>query len=75
MNRLSVFENRVLRRVFLPKKNEVTGGWIKFHNELHTLHSTPNGIRMLKSRRMKWAGNVARMRGDEKYVQNFGWIS
>jgi hypothetical protein len=55
-----VFENRVLRRIFGPKVNEVTGDWRKPHNEeLHKLHSSPNIIRMIKSRRMKWAGHVA----------------
>jgi hypothetical protein len=57
-----VFENRVLRRTFDPKRDEVTGDWIKLHNEeLHNLYSSPNRIRMIKSRRMRWAGHVARM--------------
>jgi hypothetical protein len=62
-HRLRVFENRVLRRIFGPKKDEVTGGWRKLHNvELHNLHSSPNIIRMIKSRRMRWmGGNVACM--------------
>jgi hypothetical protein len=55
-----VFENRVLRRIFGPKRDEVTGGLKKLHNEeLHNLYSSPNIIRMIKSRRMRWAGNVA----------------
>jgi hypothetical protein len=55
-----VFENRVLRRIFGPKRDEVTGGWRKLHNEeLQNLYSSPNIIRMIKSRRMKWAGHVA----------------
>jgi hypothetical protein len=55
-----VFENRVLRRIFGPKRNEVTGEWQKLHNEeLHNLYSAPNIIRMIKSRRMRWAGHVA----------------
>jgi hypothetical protein len=59
-----VFENRVLRRIFGPKRDEVTGEWRKFHNEeLHNLYSSPD-IRQVKSRRMKWAGHVARM-GEE----------
>ena len=59
--RLSVFENRVLRRVFGPKRDEVTGEWRKLHNELRDLYSLPNIVRVVKSRRMRWAGHVARM--------------
>jgi hypothetical protein len=52
----------VLRRIFRLKRDEVTGGWRKLHNEeLHNLHSSSSIIRMIKSRRMKWAGHVARM--------------
>jgi hypothetical protein len=55
-----VFENRVLRRIFGPKRNEVTGEWKKLHNkELHDLYSSPSIIRVIKSRRMRWAGHVA----------------
>jgi hypothetical protein len=58
-----VFENRVLRRIFGPKRDEVTGEWRKFHNEeLHILYSSPNVIRQMKSRRMRWVGHVAHMR-------------
>jgi hypothetical protein len=58
-----VFENRELRRTFGLKRDEVTGDWRKLHNEeLHKLYSTPNIIRMINSRRMRWAGHVARMR-------------
>jgi hypothetical protein len=61
-HRLRVFENRVLRRIFGPKRDEVTGGWRQLHNEeLHKLYSSPSIIRMIKSRRMRWAGHVARM--------------
>jgi hypothetical protein len=64
-HRLRVFENEVLRRIFGPKKDEVTGEWRKFHNEeLHNLYSSPDIIRQVKSRRMWWAGHVARM-GEE----------
>jgi hypothetical protein len=60
---LRVFENRVLRRIFGPKRDEVTGGWKKLHNEeLHGLYSSSSIVRVIKARRMKWAGHVARMR-------------
>src|SRR5215469_4290219 len=60
--RLSVFENRVLRRVFGPKRDEVTGEWRKLCNEeLRDLYSLPDIVRVVKSRRMRWAGHVARM--------------
>ena len=63
--RLRVFENRVLRRVFGPKRDEVTGEWRKLHNEeLNDLYSLPNIVRVVKSRRMRWAGHVARMGED-----------
>jgi hypothetical protein len=59
-HRLRVFENRMLRRIFGPKRDEVTGGWRKLYNEeLHDLYSTPNIIRMIKLRRVRWAGHVA----------------
>jgi hypothetical protein len=57
-----VFENRVLRRIFGPRRGEVTGDWRKLHDEeLHSLYSSPHIIRMIKSRRMRWAGQVTRM--------------
>jgi hypothetical protein len=56
-----MFENRVLRRIFVPNRDEVTGGWRKLHNEeLHNLFSSPSIIRTIKSRRMRCAGHVAR---------------
>jgi hypothetical protein len=58
--RLRVFEDRVLR-IFGLKRDEVMGGWRKLHSELHNLYSLPSIIRMIKSRRMRWAGNVSRM--------------
>jgi hypothetical protein len=59
---LRVFENRVLRGIFGPKRDEMTGGWRKLHNEdVHNLYSSPNKIRMIKSRRMRWTMYVARM--------------
>jgi PAS domain-containing protein len=60
--RLRVFENRVFRRVFGSKRDEVTGKWRKLHNEeLSDLYSLPNIARVVKSRRMRWAGHVARV--------------
>jgi hypothetical protein len=57
-----VFENRVLRRIFGPKRDEVTGEWRKLHRgELHNLYSPPDIIRQIKSRRMRWGGQVARV--------------
>jgi hypothetical protein len=58
---LRVFENRVLRKIFGPKREE-DGSWREFHNdELHSLYSSPNIVRVIKSRRMRWAGHVASM--------------
>jgi hypothetical protein len=55
-------ENRVLRRIFAPRRNEVTGEWRKLHNEeLHDFYSSPSMLRIMKSRRMRWAGHVTRM--------------
>jgi len=69
--RLSVFGNRVLRRIFGPKRDEVIGEWIKLHNEdLNDLYCSPN-ILVIKSRRMNWAGRLARM-GGEAY-KGFCW--
>jgi hypothetical protein len=63
-----VFENRVLMRIFRPKRDRVTGGWRNLHNEeLHKLYSSPSIIRIIKSRRMRWAGHVARM-GEKRKV-------
>jgi hypothetical protein len=59
--------NRVLRRIFGPKRDEVTGEWRKLHNkEVHDLNSSPSIIRIIKSKRMRWAGHVARMGGEEE---------
>jgi hypothetical protein len=61
--RLRVFENRVLRRIFGPKRDEVTGEWRRLHNEaLYALYSSPNIIRVIKSRKVKLTGHIARMR-------------
>ena len=66
--RLRGFENRMLRKVFGRKRDEVTGEWRKLHNEeLNDLYSLPNIVRVVKSRRMRWAGHVARM-GEDRGV-------
>jgi hypothetical protein len=56
---LKVFENRMLRQIFGPKRDAVTGGWRKLHDEFHNLYSSPNIIRMMKSRMMRWMGHIA----------------
>jgi PAS domain-containing protein len=67
-HRLEVFENRVLRRIFGSKRDEVIGGGRKLYNEeLHDLYSSPSIIRIIKSRRMRWARHVARM-GEKRNV-------
>ena len=66
--KLRVFENMVLRRIFGPRRDEVTGEWRRWHNEeLNDLYSSPNTVWVIKSRRMRWAGHVARM-GEERGV-------
>ena len=66
--KLRVFENMVLRRIFVPRRDEVTGEWRILHNEkLNDLYSSPNIAQVINSRRMKWAGHVALM-GEEKGV-------
>jgi hypothetical protein len=63
-----VFENRVLRRIFGPKRDE-DGSWRKLYNdEIHSLYSSPNIVRMIKSRRMRWAGHMARMGRGEVFT-------
>jgi hypothetical protein len=64
-----VFANRVWRRIFGPKRDVVTGVCRKLHNEeLHKLYPSPSIIRIIKSRRMRWAGHVARMGGEEECI-------
>jgi len=71
--RLRVFENRELMRIFGPKRDEVTGEWKKLHNEeLNNLHSSPNIVRVIKSRSMRWVGHVARM-GEGRGVYRVWW--
>ena len=66
--KLRVFENMVLRRIFGPRRDEVRGEWRRLHNEeLNDLYSSPNNVRLIKSRRMRWAGHVARM-GEERVL-------
>jgi hypothetical protein len=66
-----VIENRVLKRIFGPKRDEVTGEWRKLHNEeLNGLYTLPNIVRVIKSRRMRWVGHVARM-GEGRVVYRF----
>jgi hypothetical protein len=69
--RLRVFESRVMRRIFRPKRDEVTGEWRKLHNEeLNNLYSSPSIVRVIRARRMRWAGYVACI-GDSRGVYRF----
>jgi len=69
--RLRAFENRVLRRIFESKRDKVE--WRKLHDEeLKVLYSSPNIVRVIKSRRMRWVGHVAHMGGEERRIQSFG---
>jgi len=71
--KLRVFENMVLRRIFGTRRDEVTGEWRRLHNEeLNDLYSSPNIVRVIKSRRMRWAGHVARM-SDEMVCIGSWW--
>ena len=73
VRRLRVSGNRVLRRTFGPKRDEITREWRKLHNEeLNDLHPSPNIFRVINSRRMRWAGHVAPMLGEHRCIQGFG---
>jgi hypothetical protein len=66
---LRVFENRLLRRIFEPRRDEMAGGWRKLHNEeLRNLNSSPSIIRMIKSMTMRWASHVARIGGRDTHI-------
>ena len=68
-----MFENRTLRRIFGSKKDGVKEEWRKLHNEeLNDLYSSPNIVRVIKQRRKRWVGHVARMGGAERRIQGFG---
>jgi hypothetical protein len=70
---MKVFENRMLRRTFGPRRDELTGEWRKRHNEkLHDLYFSPTIVRVIKSRRMRWAGYAGRM-GREETCTGFWW--
>ena len=71
--RLRVFENGVVRRIIGPKRDEVRWEWRKLHNrELNDLYSSHNIVRVIKSRRIRWAGHVALLEGEERCIHGFG---
>jgi hypothetical protein len=73
--RLTVFENRVLRRIFGPRRDEITGEWRRLHNkELYALYSTSNTIQVMKSTRLTWVGHVARVDIRETGWGGMDWI-
>ena len=72
--RMRVFEKRVLRRIFAPKRDEVKEGWRKLHNEeLNNLYFSPNTVRVIKSRRMIWTGHAAHMREKRETYTRLWW--
>ena len=71
--RVRVFQNKVLRRIFERKRDKVTGEWRKLHNgNVNDLYSSPNIERVIKSRRIRWAGDIARMGMEERCIHSFG---
>jgi len=73
--KLREFENMVLRRIFGPRRDEVTGEWRRLHNEeLSDLYSSPNIVRVTKSRRKRWAGHVARMVEERVFIGTW-WVN
>jgi len=75
-HRLRVFENRVLRGTFGPKRGKITGEWRKLHNgEPKDLYYSPNVILLIKLGRMRWAGCIANMGGEERCIQGFGGVT
>jgi hypothetical protein len=70
--RLRISENGMLRRIFGPKRDKVTGEWRKLHEELNDLYCSPNIVQVIKSKRMRWAGHVARM-GERRGVYRVWW--
>ena len=72
-HRLGVFEKRLLGEIFGPKRDEVTEVWTRLHNEeLYDTYSSPNNIRLIKSRRMRWVGHVARTEGEDMCIKVYG---
>ena len=68
-----MFENKVWRKIYGPKRDEMTGEWRRLHNEeLHRLYDSPDVERIMKSRRLRWAGHVARMGGGTKIIFHLG---
>ena len=71
--KLRLFENRVLRRIFGPKRDEATGEWkLPYNEKLNDLCSLPNNVRVIKSIIMRWAEHAGRIRGEERCIQGFG---
>ena len=67
-----MFDNMVLRRIFGPKRDEVTSECRKLHNEINDPYASPTIVRVIKLRRLRWAGHVACVGGEERYIRGFG---